>query len=255
MTAYEILEKIEYEYDLNNIDMLLFNNYTYLTSRQYNCLINEFKKTNDKKIHDFLYANSYIIYRAIYNKRYSSSTYTLKVKNGYYEPDILQEFPFIFYYILDKYKDIGEASSYNSYIDYHYRYYITELIRTKYYQVMRIPQKQARLKETRRFKTELYEDMAIIDNFEEDLVDKLDNSCRKLISEVNKMIKKKLFTKRDWEIFLKFNGLWGNEAPKELKVLAVEFKLKDTNAVYWRVTKVLNACRRNTVFKMRNSIR
>ena len=48
MTVDSILEKIQYNYDDIDND---FNEYTYLTSREYNVLINEFKNNNNINPH------------------------------------------------------------------------------------------------------------------------------------------------------------------------------------------------------------
>jgi len=160
MTVDSILEKIQYNYDDIDND---FNEYTYLTSREYNVLINEYKNNNNIKAYNFLYANSFVIYKSIYYKRYHNSMYGLKTKDSYNEEDVLQDFIFCFLHVLNKYQDIGEASSYSSYVSYHYRYYLTELIRNKYFQVLKVPQKESRKQETRVYKYELFEDTQLIE--------------------------------------------------------------------------------------------
>ena len=44
MTAKDILDTIEYNYNLDEINTLDFNYYKYLTTKEYNCLINKYKE-------------------------------------------------------------------------------------------------------------------------------------------------------------------------------------------------------------------
>ena len=255
MTVDDILIHIKYDYDLDRVDMLKFNFYTHLSTREYNCLINEYKRTKEKRIHDFLYANSYMIYRAIYNKRYSSCTYGLKTLNGWNDSDVLQDFIFVFYHALNKYEDIGEASSYSSYINYHYRYFITELIRTKYFQVLRVPQKEARKQETRRYKSELFENSIVNTYAEDDIVDRADRELDKLIKQVKIMIERKHFSELEWEMFLKYNGLLIDDKEYTLLELKEIYKLSDTNKVFYKISKVVECCKKDIYFKKRNALR
>lgn len=255
MTVEDILDKIEYEYDIDKVDMLSFNYYTKLSTREYNCLINDYKKNKTKRVHDFLYANSYMIYRAIYNRRYCKLSYGLKTLNGWYEDDMLQDFIFCFYHTLNKYQDIGEASSYCSYIDYHYRYYMTELLRNKYFQVMKVPQKESRKQETRAYKSELFENSSIFHFAEQEIIERADRNLHSLMKQVKIMIDKKQFTKLDWEMFLKYNGLTEDSIPRTLEYLKEEYKLSSCNKVYYRISKVVTACQKNYLFNKRNEAR
>ena len=88
MTVDSILEKIQYNYDDIDND---FNEYTYLTSREYNVLINEYKNNNNIKAYNFLYANSFVIYKSIYYKRYHNSMYGLKTKDSFNEEDVFEK--------------------------------------------------------------------------------------------------------------------------------------------------------------------
>lgn len=245
MTVDSILEKIQYNYDDIDND---FNEYTYLTSREYNVLINEYKNNNNIKAYNFLYANSFVIYKSIYYKRYHNSMYGLKTKDSYNEEDVLQDFIFCFLHVLNKYQDIGEASSYSSYVSYHYRYYLTELIRNKYFQVLKVPQKESRKQETRVYKYELFEDTQLIEE-ELNIIDNMymESKYKELINEMNNMINKKKFNEKDLDMFKMFYGISYDKEYK-LKEISEKYNIS-INTVYYRITKVSTVCKSSIKFK------
>lgn len=270
MTAKDILDNIEYNYNLDEINPLDFNYYRYLTTKEYNCLINKYKeyekeygnrvtmiKENEeaKKIHDFLYMNSYIIYRAIYLRRYQTSFYGIKLSNNTYDSDILQEFSFVFYKVIDRYVDIGDASSYSSYINYWYRYVMTELIRVKYFQVMKVSQKASRSKETRIYKHELSDDSAIDFLVEDSLIEDIDSRLSDLLEQIKIMIKRKYFSMDEYIMFLKYNRMYGDCRKYTLAELGAEYKIDTINKVHYRINRVVSACKKNYLFKKRNEAR
>ena len=259
MTAKDILDTIEYNYNLDEINPLYFNYYKYLTTKEYNCLINKYKeyekeyenrikmiKENKeaKKIHDFLYMNSYIIYRAIYLRRYQTSFYGIKLSNNTYDSDILQEFSFVFYKVIDRYVDIGDASSYSSYINYWYRYVMTELIRVKYFQVMKVSQKASRAKDTRVYKHELSDDSAIDFLVEDSLIEHIDSRLSDLLEQIKIMIKRKYFSMDEYIMFLKYNRMYGACRKYTLAELGAEYKIDTINKVHYRINRVVNACKK-----------
>lgn len=270
MTVNDILDTVEYNYNLDEVNPLDFNYYKYLTTKEYNCLINKYKEyekqyenrmemikknSEAKKIHDFLYMNSYIIYRAIYLRRYQTSFYGIKLAGNTYDSDILQEFPFVFYKVIDKYVDIGDASSYSSYINYWYRYVMTELIRVKYFQVMKVSQKASRAKETRVYKQELMDDSSIDFLIEDSLINELDSRLSDLLKQIKIMIQRKYFSIDEYIMFLKYNRMYGSCRKYTLAELGAEYGIDTINKVHYKINRVVVACKKNYLFKKRNEER
>lgn len=185
-------------------------------------LVLYWQQTKDKFVYDVLFENYLIVYKKALGT-YTCVSHTLKRKDGSYELDLLQDYVFVLNKVINSYKTVDNYS-FNSYSDMEFKYYISELIRNKYFSLLKIPQKKNRIRENRPNKIELDDNIEdLINCVESDIMDRImdDN----IVKEVEKYISNKSISKRDYEMFLKYLGLYGTSKEYKLKDLAEEYNL------------------------------